>query len=736
MRIPLETAKTYRDYGLSVLPAKRKEKCPALKSWKAYQERRPTEAEVNAWFSNAHEALCIVTGKASENLEIIDFDNGGELFDPWSNLVGDRAKPLLDRLVIEQTPSGGWHVIYRCDAEVSGNMKLAQGQRNGKLTTLIETRGAGGLFLCAPTPKYELLQGDFTTIPTLTENQRDILLSSAKQLNEHWISADPEPVQRTSSSGLLPGEDFNQRGDVKALLEKHGWKYLYNKNDNDYYRRPGKDHGSCSASLKDRTFFVFSSNAAPFEPWKSYSPFAVYTLLECYGEYSLAAGELSSKGYGDPLPDNSDVDISAILTSSTKETEQKKPWREITDADVIALLEGTSLGATVKLFSAVTRPPLPLAATLPKAIVLAGCALSEKDNARSSDLNMIVEEGVTLARLRIDTAGGLASNCYIMLAAPSTSGKDIGNLLDLTAKRYGWKIASAGSAEGIADALVKTNNGLITISELQNWLDPRHWQHKATTFLTEVFNKGSFEHAFSARGHGVSTRSARFCFPSIIAHIQPEIFDIVVNKQDISSGFLGRFLFCRMPDFDGRPARIDLDKSVRELSLRIDAFRGKRGLVAIPEDYLGGLFKMFRELSHEKMYSSWKRLINEYGPKLAVMLSVADLDFSQEVVITDEVWRKTAVLLQWFFAHAERMLMGVDDGNEFTKLRERLFKKIFKAVLRFSPKGALRSDISNYAGYGSTRKERDEALAELVERGILSYADGRYFADKTPPGWG
>ncbi|MDD5699466.1 MAG: bifunctional DNA primase/polymerase [Victivallaceae bacterium] len=297
MRIPLETAKNYLDSGLSVLPAKRKEKCPAVKSWKAYQERRPTQAEVSAWFANAHEAVCIVTGKASENLEIIDFDNGGELFDPWVNLVGDRDKPLLDRLVIEQTPSGGWHVIYRYDAEVSGNMKLAQGPRNGKLVTLIETRGAGGLFLCTPTPKYELLQGDFTTIPTLTENQRDTLLSSARQLNEHWVSAAPEPVQKTSSSGLLPGGDYNQRGDVKNLLEKHGWKYLYSKNDNDYYRRPGKDHGSCSASLKDRTFFVFSSNAAPFEPWKSYFPFAVYTLLECYGEYSVAAGELAANAY-------------------------------------------------------------------------------------------------------------------------------------------------------------------------------------------------------------------------------------------------------------------------------------------------------------------------------------------------------------------------------------------------------------------------------------------------------
>jgi hypothetical protein len=135
------------------------------------------------------------------------------------------------------------------------------------------------------------------------------------------------------------------------------------------------------------------------------------------------------------------------------------------------------------------------------------------------------------------------------------------------------------------------------------------------------------------------------------------------------------------------------------------------------------------------MHSSWKRLVNEYGPKLAVMLSVAELDCSEEVVINDEIWHKTSILLQWFFAHAERMLMGIDDGNEFTKLRERLFKKIFKAVLRFMPDGARKSDISNYAGYGSTKKERNEALEELVERGILSLRNNLFFVEKTPPGW-
>ena len=313
----LETAQSYLNYGLSVLPAKRQNKCPAIKSWKAFQDRLPSMTEVEAWFSNDHDALCIVTGKASGNLEIIDFDHGGELFSAWSALVEEAAKGLLDRLVIEQTPSGGWHAAYRCEAEVAGNLKLAQGERDGKLTTLIETRGSGGLFLCAPTLKYELVQGTFTAIPTLTADERDLLLGSARQLNEHWVKAEPEPSMRMPATGLLPGEDFNRRGDIKAMLEKHGWKYLYTKGENDHYRRPGKTSGGCSATLKDRTFFVFSSNANPFKAWESYGPFAVYAHLEHYGDYSFAARDLASQGYGDPLPEpDSKVDISAIVTPS------------------------------------------------------------------------------------------------------------------------------------------------------------------------------------------------------------------------------------------------------------------------------------------------------------------------------------------------------------------------------------------------------------------------------------
>jgi len=316
MSMLIEVAKDYRAAGLSVLPARRKEKRPAIKSWKSYQEKLPTEHEITAWFVNEHDAVCIVAGKASGNLEMIDFDNGGELFGSWSDIVEKHIPGLMDRLLIDTSQSGGWHVIYRCESEVCGNLKLAQGERNGKLTTLIETRGNGGLFLCAPTKGYEVLQGDFKSIPRLKESERETLLRTAWELNE-YLPKDNESAllhENNESFSVLPGDDYNEKGDVRALLERRGWKYIHSSNGNDYFRRPGKNKGSWSASLKDNIFYVFSSNAHPFEANRGYSPFSVYALLEHGGNYSAAAKVLLEKGYGS-LKEENNVDLSGILAS-------------------------------------------------------------------------------------------------------------------------------------------------------------------------------------------------------------------------------------------------------------------------------------------------------------------------------------------------------------------------------------------------------------------------------------
>ena len=97
----IDTATTYLRAGLCVLPAILAEKRPALAGWKQYQRRLPTERQVSSWFASDR-PVCVLAGAVSANLEMIDFDHEGELFDRWRELVASEAPALVERLVIER----------------------------------------------------------------------------------------------------------------------------------------------------------------------------------------------------------------------------------------------------------------------------------------------------------------------------------------------------------------------------------------------------------------------------------------------------------------------------------------------------------------------------------------------------------------------------------------------------------------------------------------------------------
>ena len=318
------------------MPARLPEKRPAIGSWKDYQGRLPTAAEVGAWFANEQQGCCLICGVVSGNLELIDFDCAGEAFAPWSALVATEVPGLLERLVIEQSPSGGWHVVYRCTEPVSGNLKLAQRRedldgpapverfgktchprrgRDGRwhlILTQIETRGEGGLFLCASTPRYQLVQGAFTSVPLLSAAEREVLLRCAWSLTAVLPEAiDPQPAGASDR----PGDDFNRSGDLPALLAHHGWTLIHD-GANQHWCRPGKT-GSTSATCKAGVLYVFSSNADPFEANRAYSPFAAYALLEHDGDFPAAAA-LRSLGFGLPMAmSDPTVDLSGIIPVAT-----------------------------------------------------------------------------------------------------------------------------------------------------------------------------------------------------------------------------------------------------------------------------------------------------------------------------------------------------------------------------------------------------------------------------------
>jgi putative DNA primase/helicase len=162
--ILLNTAQEYHAAGLSVLPARRQEKRPAIPTWKEFQEQLPSASHIAAWFARKQDALCVICGEVSGNLEVLDFDNHGRTVST-PGVHPSRRRSATGWLSNRHRRAAS-HVAYRCPEGISGNLKLAVGLRDGKRMTLIETRGEGGLVLCAPTEGYQLIQGDYTHLGT------------------------------------------------------------------------------------------------------------------------------------------------------------------------------------------------------------------------------------------------------------------------------------------------------------------------------------------------------------------------------------------------------------------------------------------------------------------------------------------------------------------------------------------------------------------------------------------
>jgi len=299
-----DKAKEYLKAQLSVIPTK-EDKLPALPTWKPYQSQRLKEEEVEALFSGANvKSLAIICGAISKNLEVIDVDTKhdttGSLWDELKSLIEDNLPELYKRLVIAQTRSGGYHIYYRCSS-ISGNLKLST-KLNREV--IIETRGEGGYVIAPPTPNYTYIQGEPGNIPTITTEDREILFNIAKSFNE--LEEVKPKVSTTlsttyNSTGLSPFEDYNQRGDIVALLESKGWRVVNQRGQRINLLRPGstdnKTSGNYHTGLK--VLRVFSSSTE-FNPDKGYSPSQVFSLLECNGDNKLTYRRLLELGYGEP----------------------------------------------------------------------------------------------------------------------------------------------------------------------------------------------------------------------------------------------------------------------------------------------------------------------------------------------------------------------------------------------------------------------------------------------------
>ena len=304
--------------GFSVIPTGADKKASTL--WKPYQKNRMTPTEVNQHFIGA-ERLAIICGLVSGNLECLDFDDP-EVYQPFLELLEARQQGIAARLLKRQTPSGGYHLIYRCSAPIAGNLKLACTKES---EVRIETRGEGGYFLSAPSPGYTVIEGSIFHCPTLSPEDVETIHSTAKAFDQREQQAPPDQkkhYKKTESGDDRPGDRFNRDNEWPALLDAEGWIYTRTIGDRQHWTRPGKQGGSISATVDPiQGLYVFSSNT-PLPTEKPLDKFAFYTFYHFGGDFSAAARSLA----GDQGPaDRHRKEYSSFVIASRQQTPAADP---------------------------------------------------------------------------------------------------------------------------------------------------------------------------------------------------------------------------------------------------------------------------------------------------------------------------------------------------------------------------------------------------------------------------
>jgi len=121
--------KKYADHGFSPIPLRRDSKVPALKGWQKHADEPITDFDL---FRDTN-GIGLVMGY--DGIQCLDIDAKhfeADEYNDFVSLVESHDPRLMDKMIIQQTISGGYHWIFKC-AEIAGNEKLAKTPRASRL---------------------------------------------------------------------------------------------------------------------------------------------------------------------------------------------------------------------------------------------------------------------------------------------------------------------------------------------------------------------------------------------------------------------------------------------------------------------------------------------------------------------------------------------------------------------------------------------------------------------------
>ena len=269
-------------------------------TWEPYQNRQPYQDEITRWINAGVQSIAVVGGAVSGGLEILDFDVLG-YYERFAEIAGN----IIDTLPRQRTGGGGIQIGYRC-LQPAGNQKLAwhpdATQHSGRIIA-IETRGEHGYALLPPSlhpsgRHYELLNGRFSQVPTISQEERDYLLWCAKSLCQSPKSRrelERGEVQRRERKEYT-GDSVIDAYNAKYSIEETLRAFSYTKLHGGRWSRPGKEaSGGVMVFPGENKSYHYSSNDPLDADTKGLhqprSPFDFFLEYKHAGDYTRAVRE-------------------------------------------------------------------------------------------------------------------------------------------------------------------------------------------------------------------------------------------------------------------------------------------------------------------------------------------------------------------------------------------------------------------------------------------------------------
>ena len=250
--------------GFSILPTKT-DKTPSIPKWGELQTRQMTSEYAEQVFKAAH-GIAVICGQISGGLECIDFDSHNndiaKVFKEWGSDSGITDIVNRNKVYVEKSKSGGYHVLYRYESETyQGSQKLAFWDDG---SSMIETKGEGGYVIVAPTEGYKALKHSLEDLHPISLTERDYLLSHARNFNKGKQQADGEQVDESKGheyTDPVSWYNWHKAGHAKQLLKELGWTAeLDQQKKEEQWRRPGKQSGiSATWGHRYNALYVFTT---------------------------------------------------------------------------------------------------------------------------------------------------------------------------------------------------------------------------------------------------------------------------------------------------------------------------------------------------------------------------------------------------------------------------------------------------------------------------------------------